>query len=208
MKTVFVILGIAVVGIVGYTVWSYQRAPAPAPIVRPMPAPAAVVTTQPASTTLSAKGIGDTSFGTPANDVMNTLTILFGAPSKDTGSIESFSAYGTCPGQTIRVVEWGRLRVFFGDTVFGKNAFFHYEYTDRDSSAMTPVLAMNQDITLGSSESALKAAYPHAIVTPFEEGGWSSFVISSDQKTGASFGGNLGDTHKIYWINAGIACGE
>lgn len=157
---------------------------------------------------LEAGGIGVINFGAAQEEALSELTQLLGTPSKDTGWIDSFSVYGTCPGERIRVAEWNRLKVFFGDTAFGRQAFFHYEYTDRDTNNPVPQLATAKGVTLGMNKSEVLSRYPNARIEPMELAEGVEYLhLVSPSDTGAYLGGTLKDG-KVFWISGGMSCGE
>jgi len=162
------------------------------------------------NTTLSlgANGLGVINFGASPEQVVQQLTALFGSPTKDTGWTNSFSTYGTCPGNQIRVVEWNRLRVFFGDTPFGTQKFFQYEYTGRDTINQTPIITTNKGVTLGTSKSQVQALYPQAQIMPsWIENYEYMRLVPYNNDTLEYLGGTLQDG-KVFWISGGIQCGE
>ncbi len=154
---------------------------------------------------LESNGLGSIRFGFSSEQVVMQLTTILGASSKDTGWIDNFSAYGTCPGDKIRVVEWNRLRVFFGDTPFGTQKFFQYAYTGRDTTNQTPILATSNGVTLGMSKSEVVSRYPQAQITPWIENYESMHLEPYNKKTNEYLGGTFQDG-KVSWISGGIPC--
>lgn len=60
-----------------------------------------------ADLTLAVDGIGPVLFGTPADESIGRLIASLGEPDEDSGPVVSTGAYGTCAGETERVVRWG-----------------------------------------------------------------------------------------------------
>jgi len=60
---------------------------------------------------LSYYGIGDLDFGDPAGDVLGVLAASLGQPDSATGFFISDGEFGTCPGDTVREIGWGPLRI-------------------------------------------------------------------------------------------------
>ena len=61
--------------------------------------------------TLTSDDIGPLDFGDEGSAVLGQLVATFGAPDADTGFIQGSGAFGECPGDTIRVVNWGPLAI-------------------------------------------------------------------------------------------------
>lgn len=161
------------------------------------------------SPALELDGLGEVSYGLRPEEVLERLIPLFGAPTKDTGTISSFSAYGTCPGENIRVLEWGGLHLLFGDTEFGDNAFFGYEYVSRDDGE-TPQLATREGVTIGSRRSDILALYPGAEFSPMDLVEDAEHVLLTSYNKSAphySLSGTL-ENEAVTYLAGGIACGE
>lgn len=152
---------------------------------------------------LESDGLGSLKFGATQEDVLATFNRALGTSTADTGWTNSFSAYGTCPGNEIRVVEWNRLRVFFGDTKFGTKKFFQYEYTDRNATSPVPLITTAQGLTLDMSKAELLTLYPNVKITPWTENYEQIERFAIDD----SLQGTI-RKGKVFWINAGVQCGE
>jgi hypothetical protein len=156
---------------------------------------------------LQKDGLGIVSFGATPEATIATVSKVLGIPTKDTGMVPSFSAYGTCPGEQIRGVEWNNFYVLFGDTVFGKNAFFQYGYTDTKDAPHVAALTTGKGLTLGMHTEELKTLYPEATIGDWLPG-QKGFTLDKDGSgTGKYLGGTLIDD-KVYWIAGGELCGE
>lgn len=168
-----------------------------------VPEPVATTTSQKMSLQLESDGLGELKFGVTADEVLATLEEALGTPTKDTGITSSFSAYGTCPGEKIRVIEWSRLRVFFGDTKFGTQKFFQYEYTDRDTKNPIPLITTEKGLTLNSTKAELQKLYPGVKITNYTENyaQYELFSINESLKGKMKAG-------KVFWINAGVECSK
>ena len=57
--------------------------------------------------TLAADAIGPINLGSPAPEAVGRLIASLGEPDRDTGPVPSTGAYGTCAGETERIVQWG-----------------------------------------------------------------------------------------------------
>ncbi len=156
---------------------------------------------------LQPNGLQVLNFGAPPETLIPRLSSMVGSPSKDTGWIDSFSAYGTCPGEKIRVVEWNRLRAFFGDTAFGTQKFFQWEYTRAKSGVPSPILATETGVTLGMTKAEVLALYPQAQISPWMDNLESMRLISDNGATNAHLGGTL-EGGTVEYLSGGIQCGE
>ena len=157
-------------------------------------------------TVLQADGLSVVDFGDSSEETISKLSKIFGSPSSDSGLVDSFTV-GGCPSDKIRIVEWGKLKVFFGDTLFGKDALFHYDYTARDTTNSLPILYTDAGITLEASKSELLTAHPNTQVYPWLEGYEWMHVVPYNSETKEYLGGSLKDG-KVFWITGGIQCGE
>lgn len=198
-------LVLAIIIAIGVYLYMASKVPPVEPMVIDT-TPAAATTTAPTgkiSLVLESNGLGGIQFGATEGDVLQTYTRALGTPTKDTGWTSSFSSYGTCPGNEIRVVEWNRLRVFFGDTKFGVKKFFQYEYTDRDATSSVPLITTQEGLTLNMTKAELLSLYPNVKITPWTENYEQIERFAIDD----SLQGTIKDG-KVFWINAGVQCGE
>jgi hypothetical protein len=62
-----------------------------------------------ADLTLAVDSIGPIQLGTGAKKSIGRLIASLGPPDEDSGAVESTGDYGTCPGDTERIVRWGPL---------------------------------------------------------------------------------------------------
>lgn len=62
-----------------------------------------------ADLTLAVDSIGPIKLGTSAPRSVGRLITSLGPPDEDSGAVESTGLYGTCPGDTERIVRWGPL---------------------------------------------------------------------------------------------------
>jgi hypothetical protein len=91
--------------------------------------------------TMTADGIGQFSFGDDGTQVLGRLRATFGQPTDDTGFIVGTGAFGECPGDAIRVVQWGPLNI----VVRGEpadNRFVSYRMDLRYGGATTEITDM------------------------------------------------------------------
>ncbi len=191
-KTVLFIIAIVIITL-AYVLGSSR--PTTTPVVNPKP-----------EIVLKADGLGAVSFGATPSETIAILTSALGNPTKDTGWVDSFSPYGTCPGDSIRGVEWNNLHVLFGDTLHGKEAFFGFEYVNRDG-AIDPILKTEKSITLGANKDTITTAYPSATFGDWLPGQIGTTFIRGAEGSGEYLGGTIEDD-TLFWIGGGIFCGE
>lgn len=156
---------------------------------------------------LQGNGLEVLTFGASPEAVIPRLTSMIGTPTKDTGWISSFSTYGTCPGEKIRVVEWNRLRAFFGDTAFGTQKFFQWEYVKTGTGTQSPIIATKGGVTLDMTKAEVLALYSQARFTPWMENTESMLLVADNAATHEHLGGTL-EGGKVSYLSGGIQCGE
>lgn len=150
--------------------------------------------------------------GMEEDEAIAAVTSVLGAPTDDSGWVDSFSRYGTCPGSTVRGVHWGDFIMLFtkADTDFwigGVPHFFAYYY-----AGTTPLLTTTEGITIGSTLEELEAAYggPELVIdeNPFDPsaGFWKYRLSTWLGMSGATTGQTPTDT--VLSINGGQGCGE
>lgn len=157
---------------------------------------------------LQSGGIGAVRFGLDPEGVIAYVTKRLGEPTSDSGYVDSYSAFGSCPGSRVRGVQWGDLLLLFGDestVVDGRLHFFSWKYGPKSgATADPPGLKTETGITLGSTVADLRRLH-------------SSVQIFSDEIFGAGFeiertlSGTLSSTERsgtVTVLYGGITCGE
>lgn len=145
------------------------------PTTTTIPTTTTTTTTVPTTTTepdplaalvLTPAGIGDVPLGAEAEAALADLGSVLGDPTDDTGWVDAFSGFGTCPGSEVRVVTWASLQVFLSDgpTEFAEAGRHFFSYSH---SALGPEpvlgLATNQGVRVGDTVADLEAAYQGAL---------------------------------------------
>ncbi len=168
---------------------------------------------------LDVDGIGTlTEFGDRDEDVITTLTCLLGEPDEDSGYVDSFSVFGTCPGTEVRGVRWGPLLTIFGDgMLFGSEdrEFYNWRYggagVDDDLGLTFPDTGLGIDTTVAE----LQAEYGGDVeIFEDERTGGGAFLIGERQVEEVDFPeifGLLTDTAPegtVEFIESGYFCGE
>lgn len=153
-------------------------------------------------------GLGDVRFGVDPQGVVTYISKRLGEPDEDSGYVDSYSEFGSCPGTRVRGVRWGDLLLLFGDestVADGRLHFFSWKYGPRSgASAVPPGLTTESGVTLGTTVDALRRAH-------------SGVQIFSDELFGAGFeiertlSGALSSTGPsgiVTVLYGGITCGE
>lgn len=161
-----------------------------------------------------ATGIGDIDFGTETEFALLEIALLGdpmleGAPDEDTGWINSFSIYGTCPGTDVRVARWGNLRTFFTrNGIADEGEFFTWQllgsawgYEDMELATRSGLRVNDTRGQLDLLSSALTVAYDD--VFDF----WYFYLDANPSGiSGNLSSGNLGA--RVTFLQGGIGCGE
>ena len=151
-------------------------------------------------------------FGYDDEDAIAAVAAVLGSPDVDTGWIDSFSVYGTCPGPVVRGVEWGGFTMLFtqADTDFwsgGVPHFFAYYHT-----STPPSLQTTEGLAIGMTLADLEAIYGGPDLITAEADLIPGFTFwSYDQAMWTGMWGyadGLEATSPISSINGGLGCGE
>jgi len=159
--------------------------------------------------------VGDTRvpFGTGDEATIAAISSSLGDPTEDSGWIDAFSVYGTCPLPVIRGVHWDGFVALFTQSATdfadqGTPHFFSWYYP----SGADIGLETDVGVGVGDSVGSLRAAYdgPDFVLVPWEfdqtQGFWSTDQFASSQLYGYATGVSNADT--ITAINGGTGCGE
>ena len=189
-----------------------------APLVSTTTEPAASTTTSINSTTttlvpglelvLRSDGIGDARFGVEPDGVIGYVKAILGAPDRDTGWIDSFSEFGSCPGTEVRAVEWANLRLLFGDQSdfnTGRRHFYGWQYGPPVDSKIGPLgPATDGGITVGSTVRDIVKVYPDVEI-------YNDEIFGPGFEIEATLTGTLSDdapSGLVLALYGGTACGE
>ncbi len=167
---------------------------------------------------LEADGIGAVDFGADPDTAIAYATAALGPPKRDSGWIDSFSVYGTCPGPVVRGVEWGGPADWYGFVLLFTQAatsyqpagvphLFGYYYIDGTDPAG---LGTPEGIFIGSSVADAQAAYPTLQLFDDEIFG-TTWRVDDDPSDDAILYGSTSGTDPadiIETINGGVTCGE
>ena len=159
---------------------------------------------EPSALALRGDGLGVVALGAAPDAAIAAVTAELGEPSVDTGWEPSFSAYGTCPGEQIRGVEWGGLVLLFTDGETDQGSGEHL-FTWRVSGAPPPV-ATAKGLGYGATAADADELYPGQ-VEPFPaEDPFPAFLEIAAE--GGRITAYLDDQEIITNLEAGATCGE
>ena len=167
---------------------------------------------------LEPDGIGDLTFGMATDMVLLELALLGdpevgGDPDDDSGWIDSFSVYGTCPGAEIRVVRWGTLEAFFKrNAIVEEGEFFTYRVSNFSGDWVDLKLRTEEGLRLDDSVATLQSLYGSRTVLEFLDPPevWY-FTIDSMGGGFTGLGGTLtggGLADLVQFIDAGERCAD
>jgi hypothetical protein len=150
--------------------------------------------------------------GSLEGDAVEAVTAVLGPPSDDSGWVDAFSVYGTCPGPVVRGVHWDAFVMLFtqSDTDFwsaGVPHFFAWYYT-----GVPPELETTEGLVIGDTLETLEAHYggPDLAIgeDPFDPsaGYWAYDVVGWTGMWGYADG--LDPSSTVTSINGGRGCGE
>lgn len=152
-------------------------------------------------------GIGDVRFGVDPEAAVNYIKRRLGEPTADSGYVDSFSEFGSCPGARVRGVRWGDLLLLFGDestVAEGRLHFFSWTYGPAASSSPVPAgLVAEGDISLGSTVAAITKAFPQTDVFTDEIFGAGFEIVRTLSGTITS----ADPTGRVTVLYGGISCG-
>lgn len=157
---------------------------------------------------LKGGGIGDVRFGVDPDGVISYMKKRLGEPDEDSGYIDSYSQFGSCPGSRVRGVRWGDLLLLFGDestVIDGRLHFFSWKYGPASKSRVDPFgLKTESGITLGSSVADLRRLHPGVQV-------FSDEIFGAGFEIERTLSGSLSSTDRsglVTVLYGGITCGE
>jgi hypothetical protein len=166
--------------------------------------PDSSTTSQAAATiVLRGDGLGVVELGASPDAAIAAVTAALGAPTLDTGWESSFSAYGTCPGEQIRGVEWDHLVLLFtdGDTAYGSG---EHLFTWRITGA-PPALGTAKGLGYQATVADAQELYPDAVEVIEPDDPFPGFLQIALE--GGMITGYL-DGDVITNLEAGTGCGE
>jgi hypothetical protein len=169
---------------------------------------------------LQSDGIGGVGFGVSPDQAIAYATAVLGPADRDTGWVDSFSEFGTCPPPEVRGIQWGESPSGFGHAFTllftkastshkpaGGEHLFGYDYYGGDLALIT-----EPGMTVGTTLLAAQGMYP---TIEIDESPWDPtdgvWWIDTDPSDGARLFGyatGQGDADLISSILGGVTCGE
>ena len=181
---------------------------------------ATTTTTTLAPLELEPHGIGAVDFGAAPDVAIGYATSFLGPPDRDTGWVDFFSEFGTCPPPEVRGVQWGISPGGFGHAFTllftrastshlpaGGEHLFGYDYYGGDIDLSTP-----EGMTVGSTLLQGQTLYPTMEIgeSPWDPGS-GVWVVDDDVSDDAQLWGfatGQSDTDLVTSILGGVTCGE
>lgn len=158
---------------------------------------------------LRGDGLGTATFGAEPEGVISYVSAFLGSPTRDTGWIAPDS-FALCPGDEIRRLEWGVLRLSFGDVSdfgVGRRHFYAWEYGLEGQLGDEPQgLRTVGGAGLGTRVLDLRAEFPEVVLVEGEEGLFPPRWYVSDYFNGYLTG--VGDDDIVTVMLGGYFCGE
>jgi hypothetical protein len=169
---------------------------------------------------LEPDGIGGVAFGAPPDETITYATAILGPADRDTGWVDSFSEFGTCPPPEVRGVQWGESPSGFGHAFTllftkaptshkpeGGEHLFGYDYYGGDLA-----LATEAGMTVGTTLAAARAMYPtieidESLWDPIAGVWWIDDDPTDDSQL-FGFATGQGDADTVTSILGGVTCGE
>ncbi len=169
---------------------------------------------------LEPDGIGGVDFGVAPDVAIAYATVFLGPPDRDSGWVDSFSEFGTCPPPEVRGVQWGTSPSGFGKAftlLFTKAAtdhlpaggehLFGYDYFGGDVDLWTP-----EGLTVGSTLAEARTMYPTIVIdeSPFDpaSGVWIVDDDRTDDSQLAGYATGQANADLVTSILGGVTCGE
>ncbi len=152
----------------------------------------------PTGLSLLGDGLGIMRFGVDAESAIEFLGGIFGPPADDSGWIDSFSGFGTCPGTEVRGVRYGPLTVLFGGQA-NDRVFFSWDYSDQGGGDVFG-LTTPAGIGLGATATEVSATYPAAE--------FFSDELFGDGSRFADVFATMNDDGAVSYLKGGTGCGE
>lgn len=169
---------------------------------------------------LQSDGIGGVGFGASPDQAIAYATAVLGPADRDTGWVDSFSEFGTCPPPEVRGVQWGGSPSGFGHTFTllftkastshkpaGGEHLFGYDYYGVDLALTT-----EPGMTVGTTLLAARGMYPTIEIdeSPWDptDGVWWIDSDPSDDAQLFGYATGPGDIDVVTSIIGGVTCGE
>jgi len=153
---------------------------------------------------LRGDGLGVVDLGAAPDAAVAAVSLVLGEPTADSGWESSFGAYGTCPGERVRGVEWDHLVLLFTDGETPEGTGEHL-FAWRVSGA-PPAVATGTGFGYLATVEDAQQLYPGAVeLVPAEDPFPAFLEVAADGGTITAF---LDDLDQVTNLEAGAPCGE
>jgi hypothetical protein len=158
---------------------------------------------------LRSEGLGEVPFGAEPEMVISYVSGLLGSPTADTGWVEVESALLLCERESFRQVEWGVLRLEFGDLTLDEvdqMQFIGWDYgLDGRLGEQPEGIITELGVGLGARVDELLDAYPAAQLFEGDEGNYPPSFIGAGGLEGFTTG--TGSSDVVTVLKGGTRCG-
>jgi RTX calcium-binding nonapeptide repeat (4 copies) len=145
-------------------------------------------------------------FATALGDPMD-----MGDPDEDSGWIDSFSPFGTCPGTQVRVVRWGNVQIFNTRAGIAEDGeFFTVNVSDPASDREDKRVHTDEGLQWNDTRAQLQVIYKgRATIEPADPYDFWLFYIDSHQSgIHGTFGGDGRYYNDVVLLASGVGCGD
>jgi len=120
---------------------------------------------------MTSSDIGVLDFGDDGDQVLGQLAATFGSPTQDTGYHIGDGTFGECPGDSIRVVQWGPLNVVIGgDTTTNQFISYRMDLSYGGLTSPTRDIATLSGLRVGDQVSQLEETYGGFVIEYLVDG--------------------------------------
>lgn len=118
-----------------------------------------------AELTMSSNDIGPLDFGDDGDEVLGRLAATFGDPDQDEGFFIGNGSFGECPGDSIRVVNWGPLLVVIeGEPGNSQFVSYRLDLALGNLTSDARELATLSGLQVGNTVEQLKSIYSGFVI--------------------------------------------
>ena len=153
-----------------------EAPPSTVPAIDPIGDPIAV-----SDLALGAVRLGELDIGSDGARIVGRLVASLGQPDDDTGVVTSGGEFGTCAGDTVRIVRFGSLAVINEVDGGGAETFAAYrvDLTYQEAASPADGLTTISGLTLGDTVADLNAVYAGFAISLDAGGGRPTFRLSN-----------------------------
>jgi hypothetical protein len=162
-------------------------------------------------------GLGAQTFGSNTEAVLLEFAAALGDPADmgdpddDSGWIDSFSPFGTCPGTQVRVVRWGNVQIFnTRDNIAEDGEFFTVEVSDPAGNRADKRIHTDEGLQWNDTRAQLQVIYGSRVTIEVADpfGFWLFFVDGNPSGIRGTLESNGRYYHDVFLLGGGIGCGE